>query len=98
MAGETLIADPYGLRTIGIEGVPPRGRVSVACDRLFNLLALHWSGSLSERNIGHQHNRASQKQQPQHPTSLLFELLVQRLCGFRLSMQKRSERSGAARP
>jgi hypothetical protein len=51
MFAETLVADPYGLRTISVEGVPPGGGVSILSDGLFYLLALHRVWRLSEGMI-----------------------------------------------
>jgi hypothetical protein len=59
---ETLVAGLYGLRTIGLKGVPSGGGVSILSYGLFYELALHWrwvSGRLREGIISHQQNNAS---------------------------------------
>lgn len=55
---KTLIATPYGLRTIGREGVSPGGGISISSGSLSYLLALYRTLSLSERAPSNEKNRA----------------------------------------
>jgi hypothetical protein len=66
VAGETLIADLHGVRTIGFQGVLPSGSIAILGDRLFYLLALVCTRRLSERVTRHQQKRAGQKQEFRH--------------------------------
>ena len=73
--GETFVAHLDGLRTVGRQGVLPRGGKAILSCRLSDLLALHWVGLLAvlcERVICHQQNKASYKCESRHNCSVLL--------------------------
>jgi hypothetical protein len=59
MPGETLIAGPYSLGTIGLEGVPPSGGVSISSGGFPDLLTLPGTWSLGKGVICREQNSAS---------------------------------------